>query len=564
MHTSTLDVLPEAQTRSAASASPDWKRDPVWLALACIVLMELVAFGLWIKEVGVYLDEWIYFGRAHFGDQSLLGLFSQAFTNPKIIVRPLNAIHLGTIYYLVKEQPLLYHASNALVEAAAGCFLFLSIRRLFADWRLSLASALLFIVYPSHDETHYSIVAFTLGMGVALFAASFWLFIKGVQEGKNGLIGLSGFVYALSLFEYELCLPFYALFPAVAFLNCKYRRGMTFSRALKSALLAQIPVLIAALSFVWFRQWLLPALELGWRYHAKFDPAYTLSVFVEGFKCSIFPQAFGYFAGMAADYLRHGVPIERFLSLAGVIALAMFTLAKGSNSGEKIKDTSLVAIFCGILSMMLAYTIYSIADGYTPVLDNCNNRVNAGASIGASLALAGALLWLTDRLPAPVLKNRGVAYAALLCPLLSMMVLADWEFRKPWVTSWQSQKEARRFIESHRSDFRDGDSIILFDFVRYVRWAPVLDGVWDFQTIVRTTLENENINATVASERMHISRDGISDRQGSIVLANLPYKRMFLWSPMRNAWQMVNSEAEFWSFAKKYGLDLSLCKIEKE
>lgn len=531
------------------------------LSLLLIVGAELIAFGISLKEVGVYMDEWIIFGRLHFvADQSLLGLWSDLWADPRVIVRPLEAFHYGTIFYLVKEKPLLYHLSNVIFETAAACMMFLAVRRLFGNASLALASTLLFVVYPSRDDTHYSIVASSIPLSMALFTASLWQFVRAIQERSNRAILVSALLFGLSIYNYELCLPLIVLFPAI---SLALRIGDLKSDALRTLMslsLQQLPFVTLAASFILFRSYLLPSLGLGWNYSSSFNLQHFLGTIGEGFKVTLSPHAYRFFAGMACDYVKDAPPFGRIalLCLSVPITIAVVRAAGKNQPSSPRRAWAMVAL--GLLTIVAGYSIYGLAQGYTPLLDNCINRINTTGSLGGSLVVA-ALLWLiAGRLAA---RHAQLLFSTLTALLVGLFVLADWEFAKPWIVSWSAQKQIQETIKSHAAEIEDGDSIIIADFPRYVRWCPVFDGTWDFQSTIRTMLNKPNIGATAVSERLHISSKGLTDRAGDFVCGQFPYERMILFAPLHHAWQRISTEKEFWDFARKHKIDLSLCKIDK-
>ena len=104
----------------------------------------------------------------------------------------------------------------------------------------------------------------------------------------------------------------------------------------------------------------------------------------------------------------------------------------------------------------------------------------------------------------------------------------------------------------HANEIKSGDSIIIGHILRYAsKWTPVVDGVWDFQGIVRTTLNDWNVNGTVLTERLQIENDALVDKYNNILLGRFPFKHMFILDPLKRCWTKISSRAEFLDLAKQ-------------
>src|SRR5262249_26392379 len=127
-------------------------RSPLW-AFLCLLVVETSCFGIMIRNIGVYLDEWISFQLMHFGAQDFACCVKGLLFSASIVHRPLEALQFAPIYVLVHEKPFLYHLVNNVCELGAAVFLFLFLRQLTREPKLPLAAAILFLLYPTHDDT---------------------------------------------------------------------------------------------------------------------------------------------------------------------------------------------------------------------------------------------------------------------------------------------------------------------------------------------------------------------------------------------------------------------------
>jgi hypothetical protein len=545
-------AIPTAQSdfRSQDSRA----KTPKWSTLAwpflCLLLLELVTFGINVKRVGVYQDEWIYFGYLHFVPHTLVDIVSSLFWDPRIIVRPIEALYYGCLYFLLWEKPLWYHVACYGWELIGCWFLYLFVARLGGSRLTALAAAVLFMLYPNHDSTHYYITASVEQVSASFFTLSLWLFLKGIDERRTGLLLWAGLAYLLSVHFYEQTLPLAVLYPLLSLLcfRSEDRPPSRFGRFV----IFQIPFVFVAVSMIWYRSWLLPQLGLGWRYSTNYSLSHFLKVMAAGVNVSISPHVAGFCAALIGDALKAGLPAFSWLCLTAAATAVLFCATQAKDDLPSVRKCwSLILL--GVVTLLFAYTIFGISAEHMPVIDSWRNRVNIGGSLGACLILAG-LLGLAHDVCGSVAKSLGRALVPSALALLTVaLILVDWEFAKYWIVSWNSQKDMMFILRKHADEFKSGDSILIGDITRYARWAPVVDGVWDFQNLVRTTLNDRSLNATVVTERLVAEEDAVIDRTGSLTLATLPYRRLILYSPLKRRWIRVQSRAEFFEQARALG-----------
>ncbi len=161
----------------------------------------------------------------------------------------------------------------------------------------------------------------------------------------------------------------------------------------------------------------------------------------------------------------------------------------------------ILAITLGSLILICAYWIFGYSPDYLPVLDTHINRVNTASSIGAAMIITGVLWCISKLIPFPSERMQSVFLAVLVLPLLWLFILSDWQFACPWIVSWEQQKQVINIIKK-KVGICSGDTIILADFPRYIGWASVFDGIWDFQSALRINLNRTDINGGVLTDRM--------------------------------------------------------------
>ncbi|HEY9870020.1 MAG TPA: hypothetical protein V6D08_12715 [Candidatus Obscuribacterales bacterium] len=541
----------EAGTRLHAAAG---KLQFLW-PLLCLLIIEIVAFGINVKRVGVYQDEWIYFGKLHFVPHSLTEIISALFWDRRIIVRPLEALHFGPLFFLFWEKPLWYHIVCYVSEWLGACFLFLALNRLCAT-PVALAGAVLFLVYPTHDATHYYIVASSEHVSATFFTLSLWLYLKGLGERRTALVAWSALAYFASVYNYEQTLPLVVLYPLLAWLALKPGQLTGHQRLWWAAWLA--PFLLIALSMVLYRAWLLPSLKLGWHYSTCYSLSNFLSVVGNGLNVSLSPYMFSFCISMARDALKDGLSLACQALLALAVGAVFICLLKVSKCPASTTGGKFSVLLLGAVTLVMSYTIFGFSPEHMPSIDTWRNRVNLCGSLGACLLIAGAVGVLKEAMWAPLRRYADALASAVVAGLAGLFILVDWQFAKPWVVSWQAQQQLMSFLRQHQAEIKAGDSIIIGGITRYASGsAPVVDGVWDFQNLIRTTLNNQNINGTVVTGRLTCQDRALVDRSGTLILGTFPFERMILYAPDKCQWLRVHTRQEFLDRARDLGWQIA-------
>ncbi len=542
-------------------------------ALFFLLVLDYCVFGSLIRQLGIYLDEWSFFHKLHFCGNSWFACLKTVVSDDRILIRPAYTPYLATAFYFFHENPLPYHICNQIFEIAGALFLYIALNSILKDKVLSFLAAALFLIYPSHDLTHYSIGAASTTIAVTLFNLSLWLFAKGLEskqqninEGKpqqsdraNLFICLSALVFLIGLLNYEICLSLFVIYTAVATIILWKKHRVAKTLAL--AALYTTPSFAAIVLVVLFRSVFLPSLKMGWGYRTVFDPVNFFHVIYEGIRVSISPYAFSFFLALARDQIREGFnlfQVSYLVIASAVLIFAGWVLAKGSPEDESnLLQSSKLAIALGLLILISAYILFAMSPDYLPVLDTGVNRINTASSIGAAMLIAGFFGWLTSFIKMANKQNQSIIFAGLLVPFVLLFTLADWQFARPWIVSWRAQKQVIDLIKRRSPQLHSGDTIILAGLPRYVMWAPVFDGVWDFQSALRINLNRHDINGGVLSDRMVITPDFLEDRFQKYLCSSYPLQQIYILVPNLETWIPIHSSQEFIDTAKRYNVTVT-------
>lgn len=523
------------------------------VALICLLLVEALCFGPGIKQIGFYLDDWSMFSQLHFCSQDFFSLMRQCLSDIRVQIRPLEAPYFVLLQLLFNDRPLGAHLVNCGMEVLSAWFLYLSLTRIISDRALSLVAALLFLLYPSHDATHYWITASSATLSMMLYTMSLWLSLK-LAQGKRWL-WLSVTVFACSVFNYEAYMPLCAVnVVCILFVRA---RNTGWRNALLPTALTCLPY-AAVVAAMWAYQRLyLTSLKTSYTRPLTLDPQYMLSVVQHGLSNNLGNEGIRFYWERTHDAIAAGLPPATMISFALLALCTLASLLFLSSRRQESKHPALPLLFLGLFTLLCSYSIFALAADYVPTLQTTMNRINYGGALGASMMLAG-LLGCANALFKTAGKTRAIMLSALLCPLLTFFTLSNWGLSKPWILSWNVQKHIRQLLAHQGSRFHAGDTIILANAPRYVQWAPMYDGVWDFEPMLKLTLNNPNLNGNVVSERLSVSSTGIADISLNFVCGKYPFKNLYLLVPTPEQWFSIGSADEFIQTVETHGMGFGL------
>jgi hypothetical protein len=243
-------------------------------------------------------------------------------------------------------------------------------------------------------------------------------------------------------------------------------------------------------------------------------------------------------------------------AVASIVVMAgIFGLLKAAD--EENQPTILLPI--GLVTVILSYTIFGLNPEYFPTFQTLVNRINEGAAVGIGIACAGLIALIFK-----FLKGKGgqalqaIVIAMVLLPVLALSFIADRGYAQPWILSWYTQKVIQDSLKNNASRFKPGDSIILANCPRYVMWAPLFDGVWDFQPMLQLTLKSRDIKGGVVSERMEIHDNQLKDISRGVVCNTYDFSRLFIIIPPKGEIVPIHSAEEFISTIEQRGFGFGL------
>ena len=571
MRSLTLLRKKRAQTQAGPTEQVDNPSPVSWLvALSTLALINLVCFYPTLKETSFYLDDWTMLNVLSSGPDNFLELLRYYFNNEvRVICRPLEALHLAGMFSLFGTRAFGYHILNLILETTSAFLFYLCLSRVFRNQVISLVAAACFLLYPSHNVTHYWVVAGSVSMSMVLYFSSLLASIYGYKRDSLACHLGAALLYGCSLLNYEVFLPLAMLNVGIVFIMGDTDNKAVFTRALRTALI--FGATIAA--FVAYVKLIVPYLAPSFVHPASFDLSVFVNTIVEGIRLSLPAFSFPFFFDRASDAIEspwtRGVlqqsALVAYILLAGVIAMALCRTDADKRDSSSRKRFAMLTAILGACVVVASYSIFGLNPEYFPTLETILNRINAGASVGIVIIFA-AFLYPVQTFFSPSATSRRAKLINTIVPLVVSLPLvylftaANVGQSTPWRLSHITQSHIVSNLEKNKDRLKDAKAIILAGCPRYVNDAPVFDGVWDFQQVVRLKLGRRDLKGGVISDRMDLSGPQIRDISMNYVIASYDYDGLYLLISPQCDFVKIESPSQLIDVIEKRGMQFELNK----
>ncbi|MEZ4538265.1 MAG: hypothetical protein R3D26_25170, partial [Cyanobacteriota/Melainabacteria group bacterium] len=455
----------------------------------------------------------------------------------RVVNRPVEALHFVIMFYMFGLKPLGYHVFNMVMEIISGVLLFFCLSRFTNRREIAFLATALFVLYPSHNITHYWVVSSSVTLSLVLYLGSLFLNILAVTRKQTILHVVSAFLFCVSNFNYEVFMPLAAINVLVVFyLSWQERVGAGIKVALRPTIVVSFLHGLAIALLFFYLKVLMPMLGEAWMHHVSLDPALILETIARGVDLNSPATAFAYFSGQASTKLNSGLGPWDWGFLSGqalvVIGAYLALVRTNSNKSQYSQGTaSLFMVVTGCLCVVLSYLIFGLNREYMPVFTTIINRVNTGASIGLAMIICGVASFLVEIAVSRPLIRRTVESSVVVATvaLTLFFTVTNWALSMPFVISWQLQSQIMKAVKANVDLFKDADSILLSNSPRYSGEAPVFDGVWDFEQMIRLALGRQDVHGGVVCDRLHLSKVDIKDLSlGGFLCATHHYEKLYV------------------------------------
>lgn len=370
---------------------------------ATLLLLCLVAFGLFIPQLGFYWDDWLTIFMAQHGDPGILKEF-YSFDRPLLPWTFLITIPiLGT-------DPQHWQVFALLLRFLTAFALWRALSEIWPKGKFTpAATSLLFVIYPSFFQQQISVTYVPHFFAYLLFFLSVWCMLRAIRQPERYLpltvLGLVTGLMHLAIVEYFSGPEF--IRPFLIFLLLR-DQAVSISDSVRKAFRHWAPYLIMLVSFVSWRLLFVSTLEdaneaslLG-----KFviAPVQTTVGLIEHLLQDLVHILFSQWDGALNPALINFSDFSLIFSLGMAASVAIFVTfylgrlnqPKGSAKSNAALDSQVVAI--GALAVLISMLPGHIAEKNV-LAGLFSDRLTLAAAFGAALFWVGiARLALKDQI----------------------------------------------------------------------------------------------------------------------------------------------------------------------
>ncbi|MEO8348670.1 MAG: hypothetical protein ABI610_07140 [Acidobacteriota bacterium] len=477
-----------------------------------LLLLSVLAVAPFLPGLGFYTDDWAFLAiSANAPDQSLGGTYRALL--PQDRMRPVAWLYRAALYRAFGLEPLPYHVVNTLVLAGCAILFYLVLRELGTPRLYAVAAPTFWAVAP-----HYTALRFWYGGGfnaslaIALYLLSLYADLKGPASGgarRFGWAALSLLSLVASVLAYEIAVP---LFLLNAFLV--WRRSRSFS-AVPWANLAALAGLVA--------------------YKLATSERFGTGGDVPGFAAGLLRTlvAWDYPPGISGLNLRAGVAVNfgdygvslpataarlasRFPSLAAVCVAAacavatllyLVRLSRSAGTATPERRTAARLLGAGLVVFALGYSIFLTNRNIQLSPTGVGNRTAAASSLGAAMAITGALAWLGGTPRREAVARR--LFAVLLAAWVAAGALVTATLATFWTRAWRQERLVLDDVRKRFPKLVPGSTLLLDGVCRYVGPAPVFEAAWDLAGALQLYYRDPTLSADVVNPTLEVRDDAV-------------------------------------------------------
>ncbi|MFC1679227.1 hypothetical protein ACFL2T_03340 [Elusimicrobiota bacterium] len=500
-------------------------RRRIVLAFLAIGVVELVSFGICVRELGFYHDDWVWLEilRLHPGYWAGWRAMLEAGWG----VRPVAALPFPAIFACAGSNPLPYHALLLLVNVAAGFLCYLWLARLTGSHGLALLASCLWISYPVHPATHYWFTNIHQPAAQAMCFGSFLLHLSWLRTRQRRWAVAASLLYLAAFLCYEAVafLPLAAWFGLLARL---WASGKPLpSAALQSGrfLLPYAPAFAAG--FAW--QWVGVSLFYPSNpKHMAFSLKWPLVVYASGLESITLS---------AARLIRNTLfeLLETFDD-AKLLLLGLFTavvtglLRLREREDKRGAAAPLIALAVAGGNYLAAYAPFALSGEYEPQVVGVMSRTNYSGALSGALLLAAGLATLSRHEPA-LLAKAGIRrviplHAIVLASILAAFTWTNWFVALRWAGAWRQQRDILERIVPKAPLLPRNASLILLNAPTHHYGTEVFYEDWGFAAALTLKTGRRDLSGIVFTRWMRPEAQGVVERRGGRTRV-LPYDGLY-------------------------------------
>jgi hypothetical protein len=477
-----------------------------------LVVLAILSVGPFLPDIGFYSDDWAFLAiSANAPEKTLAGAYEALL--PYDRMRPVAWLYRAALYRAFGLEPLPYHVVNTLVLVSAVLLFYLVLQELGTPRLYAVAAPAFWAVAP-----HYTALRFWYGGGfnaslaIALYLLSLYADLRGTRSaGARRLAWAAVSLVSLvtSVLAYEIAVP---LFLFNAFLVWRRTRSA-----------ARIP---------WANLAVLAALVV---YKLATSERFGTGGDVPGFAAGLLRTlvARDYPPGMSGLNLRAALDVNfgdyglllpataarlalRFRSVAAagvsaacglVTVVYLIRISRAGDDASHQRRTAARLFGAGLAVFVLGYSIFLTNRNIQLTPTGVGSRTAAASSLGAAMAITGALAW-TSGIPRRETAARNL-FAAVLAVWVAAGALVTGTLATFWTRAWRQQRLVLDDVRARFPTLRPGSTLLLDGVCRYVGPAPVFEANWDLAGALQLFYRDPTIKADVVNPTLEVREDGI-------------------------------------------------------
>jgi hypothetical protein len=489
--------------------------DSVFLVIVVVLSCLPYLWGL-----GLYSDDWALLSELHNAGGSFRRMWD-ALAPMGITTRPVQGLVLMVLYALFELEPLGYHIVNTAVLAAAVVLFYLSLRVLGLSRTIAVVVPVVFALLPHYSTDRFWIAAFQANVSVFLYFLSLYAdlrFVTGAAARRWLWKALGTIAMVGSVLAYEVTALLFPLNVLALWYVARGRRHESFlPRPGRSVLGAASNVLFLGLA-VGYKLTTTERADVsggyGWR---------ALRIVREAV-----PVHFGEF-GLALPVkvvrVLRDDPNALILAVSVLVGLAvcayLLLVVRPTQARFDRHVSWLAVLLAGVILFVAGYgvslTTYEIGFHTT----GTNNRTAIGPAIGVSWVLAGAIGWITSRLPSE--RLRWSFFSGLVALLAASNTLLTNTVAEFWLSAFRKQETVIAAIRQQFPELPSRSTLLVDGLCPFEGPAVVFATNWDVTGMLQLVYDERSLQGDVVKPNSEVTAAGIRTQLFDDVIHVYPY-----------------------------------------
>jgi hypothetical protein len=503
----------------------------------------LASVGLYFHKLGFVSDDWAFLSIFHASAaQSMTGLI-QAFSQPDLVMRPIQIVYYSLLFLFFGLNPLGYHLVNAGIIVSVCLMGWLVLRQLNLPRIIAIALPLVYILLPHYSTNRFWFAAFLTNTSLLFYLVSLYTGLKALANSAQKfwlLTAVSLICAALSLLSYEVVMP-------VFLLNIVLFFKFDFHKIKKPVILGTGTILTVLMTMIY------------------------KAMVTTRFDSNIFSSAGAYLKYVAYlvegplyyNFGIYGVLLPRtfarllyanFDPVIFIVALIvgsgifwyLYRVLKSNNFEVPSKSFMAKLVFWGIVIYGLGYALFLITSniGFTP--SGISNRVNLVSAIGIAFMILGGVGWISK-----LVKSERVSSIAFSL-LISFISLSNFyiinTLANYWTKAYNQELVILRDIKENIPEPRSDSTLILDGICPYVGPGIVFESSWDLLGALKIQYNGNITHADVVTPRMSVAEDGIHTYIYGTNKSKYEYHNLYIYNFVTKQTAEITNQTE----AQKY------------